>query len=95
MTRSWIVLLLDTATSMRSVNVRSLQERAISLRSRLTLQASLHVPVIQVSSRTFKTFQSFIASAWEVILAAEPDHVIVHPVTPAEWPRKAALAFLC
>ena len=83
-TRSW------AATSMRSVTVGS---------PHLT---GLRVPVIQVSSRvnqfgewTFQTltFQSSIASAWTVILAAEPDHAIIHPVIPAEWPRKAARAF--
>ena len=48
--RSSMVLSLDTAMNMRSVIVLSHQGRAISLRSRLTLQRSLRVLVIQVSS---------------------------------------------
>ena len=47
---------------------------------------------------TSKTLQSSIACAWKVLLAGEPDHIVIHPVVPAEWPKKAAralLAFLC
>ena len=40
-----------------------------------------------------KTLQSSIADAWKVILTGEPDHIVIHPVVPAEWPKKAARAF--
>ena len=42
---------------------------------------------------TSKTLQSSIADAWKVILTGEPDHIVIHPVVPAEWPKKAARAF--
>ena len=42
---------------------------------------------------TSKTLQSSIADAWKVILAGEPGHIVIHPVVPAEWPKKAARAF--
>ena len=40
-----------------------------------------------------KKIQSSIESAWQVILAAEPNHIIIHPVIPAQWTKKAADAF--
>ena len=40
-----------------------------------------------------KDFQSSIESAWQVILTAEPDHVLIHPVLPSRWPRKTQRAF--
>ena len=40
-----------------------------------------------------KKIQSSIESAWQVILAAEPHHIIIHPVIPAQWTKKAADAF--
>ena len=40
-----------------------------------------------------KKIQSSIESAWQVILAAEPNHIIIHPVIPAQWTKKAAAAF--
>ena len=40
-----------------------------------------------------KKIQSSIESAWQVILAAEPNHIIIHPVIPAQWTKKAANAF--
>ena len=40
-----------------------------------------------------KRIQSSIESAWQVILAAEPNHIIIHPVIPAQWTKKAANAF--
>ena len=40
-----------------------------------------------------KTLQSSIADAWKVILTGEPDHIVIHPVVAAEWPKKAARAF--
>ena len=40
-----------------------------------------------------KKVQSSIESAWQVILAAEPNHIIIHPVIPAQWTKKAANAF--
>ena len=40
-----------------------------------------------------KKVQSSIESAWQVILAAEPNHIIIHPVIPAQWTKKAADAF--
>ena len=40
-----------------------------------------------------KTLQSSIADAWKVILTGEPDHLVIHPVVPAEWPKKTARAF--
>ena len=42
---------------------------------------------------TSKTLQSSIACAWKVLLAGEPDHIVIHPVAPAEWPKKTARAF--
>ena len=42
---------------------------------------------------TSKTLQSSIAGAWKVLLAGERDHIVIHPVTPADWPKKAARAF--
>ena len=42
---------------------------------------------------TSKTLQSSIADAWKVILTGEPDHIFIHPVVPADWPKKAARAF--
>ncbi|OLP77160.1 hypothetical protein AK812_SmicGene42812 [Symbiodinium microadriaticum] len=72
------------------------------MRDSTKLVTSLRVPVIQVSSRvnqfgewTFQTFQPSIASAWTVILAAEPDHAIIHPVIPAEWMIEDTLAPSC
>ena len=40
-----------------------------------------------------KKIHSSIESAWQVILAAEPNHIIIHPVIPAQWTKKAANAF--
>ena len=40
-----------------------------------------------------KKIQSSIESAWQVILAAEPNHIITHPVIPAQWTKKATAAF--
>ena len=40
-----------------------------------------------------KKIQSSIESAWQVILAAEPNHIIIHPVIPEQWTKKAAAAF--
>ena len=40
-----------------------------------------------------KKIQSSIESAWQVILAAEPNHIIIHPVIPAQWTKKATAAF--
>ena len=40
-----------------------------------------------------KKIQSSIESAWQVILAAEPNHIIIHPVIPAQRTKKAANAF--
>ena len=40
-----------------------------------------------------KDIQSSIESTWQVILAAEPDHIIIHPVIPSQWPRKTQRAF--
>ena len=40
-----------------------------------------------------KKIQSSIESAWQVILAAEPNHIVIHPVIPAQWTKKAANAF--
>ena len=40
-----------------------------------------------------KKIQSSIESAWQVILAARPNHIIIHPVIPAQWTKKAANAF--
>ena len=40
-----------------------------------------------------KKIQSSIESAWQVILAAEPNNIIIHPVIPAQWTKKAAAAF--
>ena len=36
-----------------------------------------------------------IESAWQAILAAEPNHIIIHPIiiVPVQWPRKAQRAF--
>ena len=42
---------------------------------------------------TAKKIQSSIESAWQVILAAEPGHIIIHPVIPDQWQRKAKRAF--
>ena len=45
-----------------------------------------------------KDIQSSIESTWQVILVAEPDHIIIHPVIPSQWSRKdtaCLLAFLC
>ena len=42
---------------------------------------------------TSKTLQSSIADAWKVILTGQPDHIVIHPVIPADWPKKAARAF--
>ena len=42
---------------------------------------------------TSKTLQSSIADAWKVILTGDPDDIVIHPVVPAEWPKKAARAF--
>ena len=42
---------------------------------------------------TSKTLQSSIADAWKVILTGEPDHIVIHPVVPAEWSKKSARAF--
>ena len=42
---------------------------------------------------TSKTLQSPIADAWKVILTGEPDHIVIHPVVPAQWPKKSARAF--
>ena len=45
---------------------------------------------------TAKKIQSSIESAWQVILAAEPNHIIIHPVIPAQWSQKAQRAvWLC
>ena len=40
-----------------------------------------------------KKIQSSIESAWQVILAAEPNHIIIHPVIPEQWTKKATSAF--
>eukprot|EP00439_Symbiodinium_sp_Y106_P053193 s5338_g7.t1 len=32
-------------------------------------------------------------SAWHVILAAEPEHMIIHPIIPDQWPQKTQRAF--
>ena len=40
-----------------------------------------------------KDIQSSIESTWQVILAAEPDHIIIHPVIPSQWSRKTQRAF--
>ena len=40
-----------------------------------------------------KGIQSSIESTWQVILAAEPDHIIIHPVIPSQWPQKTQRAF--
>ncbi|CAE7681264.1 unnamed protein product [Symbiodinium sp. CCMP2456] len=89
------------ATSMESGTIRLFQGRAISLISphltglaACTCHAGLAVskPVL-FGEWSIKTFQSSIGSAWKTISAAEPDQVIIHPVIPAEWAKKAARAF--
>ena len=40
-----------------------------------------------------KEVQSSIETTWQVIFAAEPDHIIIHPVVPSQWPRKTQRAF--
>ena len=40
-----------------------------------------------------KDIQSSIESTCQVILAAEPDHIIIHPVIPSQWSRKTQRAF--
>ena len=39
--------------------------------------------------------QSSIESAWQVILAAEPMHIIIHPVIPDQWQSKRAFWHFC
>ena len=44
-----------------------------------------------------KKIQSSIESAWQVILAAEPNHIIIHPVIPGTVDKESSsclLAFL-
>ena len=91
------------AMSMRFVITLSLQERAISFHhtsqgSRLVLAILVVLPVrlscLDVfGDWTSETLQSSIADAWKVILTGEPDHIVIHPVVPAEWPKKTARAF--
>ena len=48
---------------------------------------------IEFGEWTAKKIQSSIESAWQVILAAEPNHIIIHPIIPVQWPQKAQRAF--
>ena len=59
----------------------------------LAILAVLPVRLFLFGDWTSKTLQSSIACAWKVLLAGEPDHVVIHPVAPAEWPKKTARAF--
>ena len=92
------MLSLPTVTNTRSVIIHSLQGRATSSRFHLTLQGSLRVHVVRAVRRvnlfwSSKTLQSLIAAAWRTILTAEPDHIVIHPVVPAERSKKTARAF--
>ena len=92
------MLSLPTVTNTRSVIIHSLQGRATSSRFHLTLQGSLRVHVVRAVHRvnlfwSSKTLQSLIAAAWRTILTAEPDHIVIHPVVPAERSKKTARAF--
>ena len=40
-----------------------------------------------------KKIQSSIESAWQVVLTAEPRHIIIHPVIPDQWSKSAGKAF--
>ena len=100
-TRFWTVLSQAIAMNMRSVIILSLQVRATSLRSRLTSQDSactVHSGLaasepVDFGEWTAKKIQSSIESAWQVILAAEPNHIIIHPIIAVQCPRKAQRAF--
>ena len=48
---------------------------------------------VEFGEWTAKKIQSSIESAWQVILAAESNHIIIHPVIPTQWPQKAQRAF--
>ena len=43
---------------------------------------------VPVEFGEWSAIQSSIESTWQVILASEPDHIIIHPVIPSQWPRK-------
>ena len=53
------------------------------------LAASVPVEFGEWSARDIQS----IESTWQVILAAEPDHIIIHPVIPSQWSRKTQRAF--
>ena len=100
-TKSSNVPVQAIAMSMRYVIILSLQARAILLRSphltgltACTVHSGLEAnePVL-FGGWTAKKIQSSIESAWQVILAAEPNHIIIHPVIPDQWPRSACKAF--
>ena len=48
---------------------------------------------VEFGKWTAQKIQSSIESAWQVILTAEPKHVIIQPVILDQWPQKAQRAF--